>query len=702
MYDIIFLSIPYANITIPPLGISVLNGVVKSNGYKSRCIDLSMELSKECVDHDFESLQLSLITPEADIDPVLVEFFNRWADKIIAMQPRYIGISVFSFWAHYTAFYLSSVLRQKSSTIQIILGGPGAGTNVPRNLETVLALTGTEKLKKFGQILVDRKIVDRAIFGDGEQAILDLLANKEQDLSEYQIANYKQDLPFANFDDYNLGDYRGQLNRGHPQIPVFTSKGCVRNCDFCDVNTVQQKFRFRQGKNVVRELIYLADRYGIRDFNFADSLINGSMSSMTEWVRELAAYNNANPDKRITWSASWICRPRGQMKPEIYPLLAQSGCENLSIGVESGSNHVLTAMDKKTDVEALYYEAEQFYKNNIKFMALLVIGHWSERWEDFVETLQMLYRLNDYTKSGHFIAAGIGATMILVKDTPMDKSPEKNQIDYITPVHWWTPINPDLTVKERLYRLLIAEKFCMKYNIPLQERVLPFAYKHMLEKDLDKVNAFYTDKVKDLKLNQQAEYYYKNFDLLAELIESTNLEPELAIALTVECHTVTDHCGIEIYNNDTLLSSNLFESGLQKINFAVQLTQETNLRIKFTNKKDSDTQVDAAGNILNDKFVEIKDLTVNRINLTNDIEFYMQHLQYQERGQATEPKFGMWINNSELIINFTGSFRSWYNRNSKKNSVLAVNIITRLTLSTVNNDDYFRNKIVEKLDLLKY
>jgi len=703
MYDIIFLSIPYANITIPPLGISVLSGVVKSHGYSSKCIDLSMELSKECLaaNYDFESTQLSLISPESEIDPALSEFFDRWADKIIAMNPRYIGISVFSFWAHYTAFYLCQVLKQKNSSAQIVVGGPGVGTGVPRDLESILKLTGTEKLKKFGQILLDRKLADHVVFGDGEQAILDLLGNNAVG-SEYQIANYKQDLPFANFDDYDFKDYRGQLNKGYPQLPVFTSKGCVRNCDFCDVNVVQQRFRFRQGQNVVRELIYLADRYGIRDFNFADSLVNGSLSSMTEWVKELAAYNTANPEKRITWSASWICRPRGQMKPEMYKLLAESGCDNLTIGVESGSNHVLTAMHKKTDVEALYYEADQFYQNNIKFLALLIIGHWSERWSDFVETLQMLYRMTDYAKTGHFIAAGIGATMLIIKDTPMDKASDENKLEYIGPQNWWTPINPELTLKERLYRLLLAERFCLYYNIPLQERVLPFVYKNMLEKDLEVADAFYTERVQDLTLDQKAEFYYKNFHLLTEEIEASNTETELSVSLELVSHTVSSGCGIEIWHNNKLIISKLLESGLHQLDFVVQLAHVTDLRFKFTNKQDSDTVVDANGNILQDKYLEFKRLTVNKLNLVDDIEFYMQHLQYIEHGQSAQPKFGMWLNNSELIIPFEGSFRSWYYRNSTKNSILSAEIITQITLSTTYDDNYFRNKIIEKLELLKY
>ena len=168
--------------------------------------------------------------------------------------------------------------------------------------------TELEKILTFGDIFKKRRLVDECIFGDGEQALIDLLGTDKID-DRFHMETYRdQNHPYANFDDFELHLYQGQLNRGLPQIPIFSSKGCVRNCDFCDVNAIQTRFRFRNGKNIVDEMIYLADRYNYRDFIFLDSLVNGSLKSLKEWVTELAKYNTENPDRRITWSASgWIC-----------------------------------------------------------------------------------------------------------------------------------------------------------------------------------------------------------------------------------------------------------------------------------------------------------------------------------------------------------------------------------------------------------
>lgn len=699
MYDIILVSIPYSSNASPPLGISVLSGVLKSNGYKCKCIDLSIALSKACDNEkrNFEADQLSLVSPQAVPDEFLQKFFDTQVKLILDLEPRYIGISVFSFMAHFTAFYLAKFIRNHNLKTKIVFGGPGVGTALATEVYNAINPTEVEKAINYGEFLKKRKLADYVIYGDGEEALLDLLDTSEtKNEKKYNVYNYKQEFPFSDFDDYNFQDYKGQVRKGFPQLPVFTSKGCVRNCDFCDVNSVQKKFRFRQGKNVVKELLYLADRYGIRDFNFTDSLVNGSLSSMLEWVTELAKYNNENPDKKITWTASWICRPIGQIKESVYKLLAESGCASLAIGVESGSNAVLQAMDKKTNVEALFYEAEQLSKNNICFITLLMIGHWSERWEDFQLTLKMLYKLAKYVRSGHYIAAGIGVTMGAIKNTPLEQNRSKNQLNVLSHHAWWTPMNPSLTAKERYFRLLLIEKFCEYFNFPLMERVLPYVH-NTVKTEFNTMQAFYSSHVCSATIEQEqmAEFYYNNFELLVKKIEQ-DFKYNLSIQLEVESQSVNTDPVFEIYHNNDLILNQTLHEGTHSFNFEIEQFENNSIRFKLKNKGIFDTIVDDANNIVKDKFIKFNKIIVDDVDLIQDPEFFNTQLKYIEDGFIS-PKFALWKNEAELQIEYAGSFRSWYNRNSKKNSVLKADILSEATASTILSDDYHRSELVNLL-----
>jgi hypothetical protein len=327
MEDITLISVPYTVVENPPLGIAVLKGAIESEGFSCTTMDLGMALYLHCgqdrLFFDLVQQYLSLNTvSEPRVLAVVEEFIEHWAQQLVSRSSRWIGISVFSFYAHNANFLLCTRIKQLNPDQKIVLGGPGIGTKIHQNLWDDFRITGIEKLSKYGEILKKRRLVDEIILGDGEQALIDLLRNDW--VSEgFHMERYRdQDRAhaYANFDDFDLSLYQGQLNRGYPQLPIFSSKGCVRNCDFCDVNVLQNRFRFRSGKNIVDEMIYLADRYGIRDFIFLDSLANGSLKSLKEWVTELAQYNINYPDKRITWSASgWICRPIGQMAESCYP-----------------------------------------------------------------------------------------------------------------------------------------------------------------------------------------------------------------------------------------------------------------------------------------------------------------------------------------------------------------------------------------------
>jgi hypothetical protein len=717
MYDIILISVPFTIIETPPLGIAVLKGAVESAGFRAKTIDLGMQLFNACQrDKElFDSLQEYFIQPGFD-DNIEIKnkvslFIDAWASELATMPSRYIGISVFSYYSHLASYLLIQKIKEIDPTKKIVVGGPGVSIKISGQMQQAYNITAAERLMSFGEILKKRKLAEY-ITGDGEQALIDLLT-KDQTSTEFQMLDYQSNQhPFANFDDFNLYEYSGQLNRGYPQIPIFSSKGCVRNCDFCDVNSVQNRFRFRAGKNIVEEMLYLADRYGIRDFNFLDSLVNGSLKSMLEWITALAEYNNANPDKKITWSGSWICRPIGQIKEHVYKLLADSGCQALSIGAESGSNNVLNHMGKKTNVEALYYEAEQFAKHNIKFSMLIIVGHWSETWEDFLKTCDLIVRLAKYARTGNLISVNTGIGFMVIDDTPATNNREVNRLEIDNYRLWWTSVNPGLTAKERYYRVLLLDKLILELNIPPYQDTVPIVYWE-LKSSIDSLKDFYKSKTEKLATRPEnfAGNYHSKFNEFMDLLIERNFNTANSNTIKLELETSlpndTDAL-IEIMYNDTVLYTGASQKGIQTLEFTDLDSSkvDSTFSIRFFNKTMSDTTVDAHGNILQDKYILINKFIVNDVDLMQDIEFFYNRMQYSVDGTPTDVSKGFWLNNSKLVLNFSNPFILWYCHNTTTHAKSMVYIVDQLTVSknklTRVPANEYNDRVIEILNQMEY
>lgn len=636
------------------------------------------------------------------------QFIEKWAQRLANENTRFIGISVFSYFSQLAAYMLSEKIKAINPNMKIVVGGAGCNIRISEAMFERYQVTSGEKLMKFGEVLKRRGLVDHVIIGDGELALTELLAGRELNFDSFQMIDYKMPLPFSNFDDFDLSQYSGHLRKDYPQLPVFTSKGCVRNCDFCDVKAVQNRFRFRSGKNIVEEMLFLANRYNIREFVFLDSLVNGSLKSLTEWVTELAAYNRANPDKRIVWSGNWICRPKGQIKEPFYQLLAESGCDALSIGAESGSNHVLKNMDKKTNVESLFYEVELFKKHNIKFQTLMIVGHWSERWQDFVDTCDMLYRLSLLARTGTYVSLNVGPTFNLLTDTPADLDKQDNQLRSVSPDSWWTPVNPSLTVRERLFRLLLIYKFCKKLNLPLQVNVLPFVYQNLL-KSLEKTQQFYRECTQDLvdQPTQYAEHYLNNFDSFMNLVANNNqaCDEKIAVEIEIQSHVVNSNPRITVSWNNKVEFDCLVPEGSHTLKFELNTSDSNKLAVKFSNKQPNDTIVDEQGNIVQDKYVEIKKFIVNGVDFVQDSNFFYRKLHYAVNGVPDTVSAGFWFNNSEISLEFNQPFTIWYNSNSDKNAVLSSFIISKSILPkelSSETEEYYRDQIIKLLRTMDY
>ncbi len=508
MLDIVFCSIPYSNFDRVYSAPAILKGIAVANGFTAKTKDFGPDLLSMCsqdlsrLDH----LQTYFIGPNnlSDSDKLLIDkFYDKCVDWFLANPARYISISVFSIFTHKSSFELLHKIKKAGITSEILVGGRGLKVKPFENVRESLQTSATERLLDFAQFLKKRKLIDHAIIGDGEDALLELLKEGVVKQVEYNSDEFRSPIP--DYSDYNFNDYF------FPQeimLPVTGSKGCVRDCDFCDVKFQFGKYRYRSGKDIANEIISLSKQYNVYKFQFTDSLVNGGLKPFREFLETMSEYNLNNPDKKIKWDGQYICRTFKHNPKDLYRLLKDSGANGLTIGAETLSNKVLEKMNKKTTVEDLFFELEEFRKHNITCMLLTIVGHWSETWEDFQDHCRMLIKLTPYVRSGTISAIGLGFTMWVLDGTPSGESyGQENGIvraNFNKEPIWFCKNNPDNTFKQRVYRRLIVSKLCKKLNIPTGAT----EFEHLLN----------LNNITELQYKEINEFYKQN--LTAEIDES--------------------------------------------------------------------------------------------------------------------------------------------------------------------------------------
>jgi len=501
MLDIVFCSLPYSDLDHVYNAPAILKGVVVDKGFTAKTIDFGCSLLNQCnrdVNY-FIKTQSYFISP-IEINYEIEKFYNNCIEYFKQNPSKYIAISVFSIYTHRATFELCKKIKEQNIQSKIVIGGRGCKHLVFSSIEPKLSLTSKDKLISFGELMKLKKLVNEYIIGDGEDAILEVLEKgllpKFGMNNNYISERFKYPIP--NYDDYNFNDYL--FSDGKVMLPITGSKGCVRDCDFCDVNSQFGKYRYRTGKDIANELISISNKFGIRKFQFTDSLVNGGLRPFLEFLTIIKEYNLSNPDKKIKWNGQYICRPAYQIPAGIYELMADAGAEGLTIGAESGSNNVLKSIGKKTTVEALFEELEQFRKYNITCYILTFVGHWDETWDDFIAHCKMIINLVPYVRSGTISAVAVGPVAMMLHGTPAFENKDNRGIilsEFDNIFIWHNKNNQDNTFKERIYRRLIVYELCKRLKIPSGEDYEVFTLlKNIIDSKFENINGFYNRQVK--------------------------------------------------------------------------------------------------------------------------------------------------------------------------------------------------------------
>lgn len=106
------------------------------------------------------------------------------------------------------------------------------------------------------------------------------------------------------------------------------------NCNFCQSKAIYgQKLRLRSAKNVVDELSFLKEKYGVKGFIFEDANPFGSKKRTKEMLH-LMKERRLN----LVWRSAGVVLK--MMDEEIFKLMAETGCEAICVAIESGSERV--------------------------------------------------------------------------------------------------------------------------------------------------------------------------------------------------------------------------------------------------------------------------------------------------------------------------------------------------------------------------
>jgi hypothetical protein len=477
--DLLICSLPALTVDRVPGAPAMLKSAAMSAGYTSRSVDLSINFFKsQCnSDVDLYIKNTQGFRPNLDSTPEISLLINEWITDSIniirEINPTIIGLSVFSTHQHRACFKLAQALREQLPNIKIIIGGYGLSENC-QSLTRDSGIKKIDLIKPFYQFLTDEKLCDYVVKTDPLNQLINILeeviGNKIGDYKkEYTEQKVLFEAPIPDYSDYSLTEY--VWNEGIA-LPVTGSKGCVRSCTFCDVPSQFGRFKYRTGKDIANEIMYLHKTHNVRIFEFTDSLVNGSLLAFTEWLEIIAEYNDAQTEEnKIHWYGQYICRPQSIAVSKTYPLMMRSGVINLVIGVESGSNDVLAAMKKGMKVEDALAELEIFGQYGIKTHLLMLGGFYNETWERYLESLDFIVKCQPHAARGTITKLSVGLPLFINERTQLYHDAEQLGIilDPLNGLNWRMADDESTDFIERCQRRVITQLVLDKLGLPMSD-----------------------------------------------------------------------------------------------------------------------------------------------------------------------------------------------------------------------------------------
>ena len=211
--------------------------------------------------------------------------------------------------------------------------------------------------------------------------------NKEGKISRNPDRPFLEDLDALPFPAHHLLPLDSLKRMGKVLFPLITSRGCVYWCDFCStVRMFGRGYRMRSPKNVVDEMEIIHNKYGVNQVTFYDDAFTVNRERVVKICEEL----HQRKLKLI-----WDCGTRVDMVDrELLKTMQDAGCIAVWLGVESGSEAILSAMNKRIKLDQTRLAYKTAHDIGLMTIANTVLGFPGETEQTARQTINFVKELN--------------------------------------------------------------------------------------------------------------------------------------------------------------------------------------------------------------------------------------------------------------------------------------------------------------------
>lgn len=258
--------------------------------------------------------------------------------KIIDSQIKY-SIKVVGFYVSADNFNIAYNIAKWikfNYDLKVIIGGPEAvscNENFIRETgcDAVIESEGEEPVKRFLDYLNGKENLTNI----PNLKYIDENNTFKRNPVTYFLENL-DDVPFPN----NKNSLNAKFRQGN-MVGILTGRGCPFSCSFCYEGANSKNVRFRSIPNVMAEIDYIIETNpNLVVINVYDDTFTLIKNRVYEFCDEIKKRN-----------VFWVCE--GHISnilkyPEMLEYMVKSNLVGLQIGIESGSDKVLDAYNKKT------------------------------------------------------------------------------------------------------------------------------------------------------------------------------------------------------------------------------------------------------------------------------------------------------------------------------------------------------------------